>query len=142
MKFNTPSSDSCVFSATLPNVSAFSPAGTQLVVDVGGFVSLFTLDNRGKSVNANGSVLLRLNPSVRDSGTRSITFTGGEVPIRVRLRGNLAGEWRNEGVDPSADARKISIIMPVSVQLNGVNYSNIITTSYSAKAARTGRLKF
>jgi hypothetical protein len=143
MKFTGGGRDTCSVTGVLPALPAgFNPAGLAMRIDIGGAQVDFTLDAKGRARNDNGSVMLRLKPSVRNATTNQAEFTGGDVTFTAKLTGGTwADDWADEGADPAANATSTPMTLKVQVTLNGTLYVSDVQTTYSAKAGSAGKFK-
>jgi hypothetical protein len=116
--------DACSISGTIPNVTAFSPAGQAISLDINGVQVGFTLDGKGRGSNAQGSILLK-----QKSGTVSFVAT--------LKSGSWTGIWN---LDPTQSATNAPTLMNVSVDIGTNSYVATVKTKLSAKAHIGGKL--
>jgi hypothetical protein len=143
MNFDSGGRDTYSISGVLPALPAgFSPLGKQLQIDLGGALVDFTLDEKGRGRNENGSITLRLKPSVRNMTTTQLEFMGGDAPFMAKLaRGTWADDWTDERANPSADASNTPMVLKTKVTLNGTVYIADVLTIYNAKAGKYGTFR-
>jgi len=112
----------------LPLAASFKPLHQRVILDVGGVVQSFELNEKGRSRN-NAGVFY-----VRRKSTVGVTFT-------ARLwMGTLAAALTDEGL-VNADLQKAALTVPVTIVIGGVRYQANVPQSYSAKTGQWGRTK-
>lgn len=143
-RFDTEGKDSISVAGVLPDFPAlFDPAGLALVIDVGGAVRAFTIDGKGRGKTADGSAQLVLKPSKKNKQNKKVEFLGGPIAFKASLKkGTWAATWMDEGINPDEDAKNSARTVAVDVTLNGVIYTESVSTQYSAKAQKNGKFKF
>jgi len=144
VQFSIAGKDSITLAGVIPNLPAlFDPSGLAIVFNTGGAIRAITLDGRGRGKTADGSAQLALKPSVRNKATKKVEFLGGPVVFKASLKkGDWKAVWTDDGINPGADAKNANLPMTVDVTLNGVIYTETITSLYSGKADKNGKFKF
>jgi hypothetical protein len=142
-RFDFPGKDAASIAGIIPNLAPlFEAGGKSLLLDIGGNTVVFTLDEKGRGKNTQGSVMLKLKPAKRNKTTKKLEFQGGPVAFSAKVRNvDWADEWLDDGFEPGADAKKVPQDMAVELWLDGKVYTATVTGSYTAKAEKGGRLK-
>jgi len=143
MKFDAASKDSCSANGILPALPVgFDPNGATASINIGGASATFVLDGKGRAKNASGSFTLKLK-RVRNKTTKKSEFPGGDAPFMLKLsKGTWSDDWRDEGVDPTADAKNAALPITVDLAFGGRVYTATADSLYSGKADKSGRFKF
>jgi hypothetical protein len=130
--FSNHSHDSITVSGVIPGVAkGFVPAGVVFSIDVSGATQSFTLDSKGKSKTANGTLALKLPHSKQG-------FPGGSVPFSVKLiNGAWAAGWN---MAPSDAKSSTPVTLAVNVGFLGQEYATTVTVSYFPKT-KNGKFK-
>ncbi len=132
--------DSCRVAGTLFLLPAgWDPEGKQMIVDVGGVESRFTLDRRGRARSELGTLRLRL-PRHGDA-FRGGVFRGGSVSFRLCLKGDLANEWVDEGVLGDSDEAGARVALQVSFTIDGRRFASEAGARLDVEAGRVARLR-
>jgi len=144
VRFFVPGFDSFSVSGVLPNLPAlFNPGGLALVLNSGGAIRAITLTEKGKGKLFNGNASLTLKPSVRNKTTKNSEFLGGNVIFKATLKnGDWKSVWTDDGINPDTTVKNASLPMTVDVTLNGIVYTETVTTLYNGAAQKSGRFKF
>lgn len=125
--FAKPDRDAVSLSGAVQLSSGFTPNGKAVVLDVGGQVFNFTLDDKGNAVVAEGKFSLKQKT--------------GRAEFKARLKnGDFQGSWVDEGV-VDGDFKKEPLEMDVALTIDGVPYGGTVQLEYSAKAGRLGKAK-
>jgi len=120
----------------LPLADGFQPAGKEFVMNVGGAVRSFVMDDKGRAKTTTGS--LKLKPLKRKkSDTTSTLKTSFAVLLR---REDLAADLLDEGLENTTQKNK-SVNINVGVTLDGIDYQKLVPQKYSAKQGKSGRTK-
>lgn len=122
--------DKVLLTGTLPVVDGFLPSAAVMIVDVGGVVRRFALDEKRRFKDETTRFKLRLKKQKGQVISQDAKFT-----LKI-LRGNFANEYLDEGLFSNAtiaDATP-SHQIPVSVYFEGVHYRTNYSVAYSAKA--------
>jgi PKD repeat protein len=140
VKFTSGGHDSSSISGVIPGLpKGFDPTGQVLVLNIDGASVSFTLDSKGRGKGANGSISLKLKPSLKDPKTKKLVFQGGNVTFAAKIQnGTWAATW---GLDPKATSTNVSLSMPATIVLGGNTYVATVTTNYSDKAGVSGKFK-
>jgi hypothetical protein len=122
--FNGGGHDACALLGSLPNLPAgFIPAGQQVVLNVGGASTTFTLDSKGRGKSAQGVIALK--PS------------NGTFAAKLQ-HGTWAAAWN---FDPNTSTQNSPWEMSVTLEIGGNTYAATATTTYSAKAQVVAKFK-
>jgi PKD repeat protein len=140
VKFSAPSHDTVSVSGTIPNLpKLFDPTGQTLIVNVSGASVTFTLDSKGRGKTAQGSIALKLKPSVRNKATSKMEFQGGNVTFTLKLQhGTWAAAW---GMNSASTVSNSPMPLDAQIQLAGNTYDAPVTVQYSGKAHVSGKFK-
>jgi hypothetical protein len=143
VNFNASNKDACSVSGVIPGIAAgFDPIGIILSLDIGGAKVTFVLDAKGRGKNAQGSIALKLKPSMRNKATKVITFLGGDIAFKAKLaKGSWTTAWSNEGIDPAANKTGTPMSLLINVDLGGTLYGIVADVLYSSKAGNSGKFK-
>ncbi|MCY3020656.1 MAG: PKD domain-containing protein [Planctomycetota bacterium] len=137
-RFDQPGHDSVAVSGVIPSLPAlFDPKDKAVTIDIGGATHDFRLDGKGKANAQDGSFQLKMK-FTRNKTTKKLEFRGGNVPFTATVKGALADDWLDEGVNPSVDSKKQNLSVSVDLWLNGRVYTASLNTLYSAKAGQCG----
>jgi len=144
VRFTLTGKDSLSISGVLPNLPAlFNPGGLALVLNSGGATRSITLTEKGKGKSLTGSAALTLKPSVRNKTTKKSEFLGGNVVFKASLKsGDWKSVWLDDGINPDVTVKNSNLPMTVDVTLNGVIYTETVTTLYTGTATKAGRFTF
>ncbi len=127
--------DVCVVEGVLHEIPAgWHPQGKMVIVDVGGVEASFTLDGRGRARTNLGSLRLRLP-------RRHGEFAGGAVAFRLRLKGDLANEWVDEGVLGDSDESGSTVRLRVEIVIDQQRFTADLNTLLQVEAGRFARLR-
>jgi len=137
--YNASGHDSCSISGVVPNLPAhFDPKGVSVVIDAGGAKRTFTLDAKGRAHSTDGAFQLKLKLT-HNKTTKKSEFLGGNAPFKATLsKGTWTGAWADEGVNPAASGKKISLNVTVDLTFGGRVYESVIDTSFNSSAGKTG----
>lgn len=125
--FGKPGKDAVSLAGAVQLSSGFTTNGKDVVLDVGGQVFNFTLDDKGNDEIAEGKFSLKLKT--------------GRAEFKARLKnGDFQGSWIDEGM-VDADFKKEPLEMDVALTIDGVPYGGTVQLEYTAKAGRTGKAK-
>ena len=126
--------DAISVSGTLSIPDGFNPAGSKVLLDVGGISRVFILNDRGKRTN--GTDALKI----------SLKFTHGKVAAQtakytVSLRnGDFASTLEGSGLVNATVAKK-SVSVAISMIVNQTALTKLQTMQYSGKAGKSGAAK-
>lgn len=125
--FGKPSRDAVSLAGALQLSSGFTPSGKAVVLDVGGQVFNFTLDDKGIGEIAEGKFSLKQKT--------------GRAEFKARLKnGDFQGSWLDEGM-VDGDFKKEPLEMDVALTIDGVPYGGTVQLEYTAKAGRSGKAR-
>jgi hypothetical protein len=128
--------DSCSVSGFIPEIPAdWDPSWAAVSVSVGGVKEELQLDARGRARAARGS--FRIQPARRGKGTGP-----DGAPFTLRMRGNWAEEWLDEGIGPDDDEVGASRDFEIEVILDGVKHSARVTAIVDSRAGRGARVRY
>ena len=128
--FKSPGKDKIMVKGTIPTPVG-STAGVVVVLDVGGASQAFTLDKKGRARVGGNTFALTGKPK------------NGQVKYAIQLKkGAFAAALADEGMGGTADAKKQTRSVLVSVTFGGTLHVKFVTLSYTAKAGKTGIAKF
>jgi plastocyanin len=127
--------DSIAASGVLPVPTGLPIGGQRIVVDIGGVVRSFTLDQRGAARAGNDSFQLRVR-----SVQGSVLDQSAKFSVTLR-RGVFSPLLEDEGLLGNSDLRAVLRTVPVVILFNRQVYQVDQTQFYSATAGRTGRTK-
>jgi hypothetical protein len=124
--------DSCSLAGVIPNLPAgFNPTGQTLTLNIGGAIVSFTLNSKGSAKASNGTIALRLKPSVRNKTTKQTVFQGGNVQFAARI---LGGTWASTwGLSPTATGKNLPMPISVTIGLGGNSYMATATAKYTPR---------
>jgi hypothetical protein len=137
VKFSSGSHDGCSVTGIIPGVPAhFDPTGQTLGLNIGGAIVSFALDSKGRGKSPNGTLSLKLKPSIRDKTTKKLDFQGGNVTFTAKIKnGTWAATW---GLSSSTTAENMPVT--VTITLGGNNYLANATVKYTP-AKGSGKFK-
>jgi PKD repeat protein len=129
-KFGTSGHDACSVTGIIPSLSAhFDPTGQTLALNIGGAIVSFTLDSKGHGKAADGTLTLKLKPSVRNKTTKKLDFLGGNVQFSAKIKsGTWASVW---GLDPNASGKNLPMNIVITIGLGGSNYQVTAAVKYT-----------
>jgi len=115
-------------------------AGNALITDVDGAAETFTIDakNKGKV----GKSTLALKGKFKKNSAGQLALLSGPVSLTAKLSGAFVGQWADDGIDPTKDAKKATIHMTVDFTLNSVTYTGETAPILTGKANKGGSFKF
>ncbi len=119
-----------LLAGVLPTTPDFDPTGLSVVIDVGGVVRAFTLDEKGKSKIGYDQIALKL---VRKSGV----VLGHQVTVKI-ARASLAADLADEGL---IDATVTNEPRSVQVRVATAGTDNAVQSPlvYKAKQGKSGK---
>jgi len=130
LNFAKPASDSLSLSGTLIVPSGFTVAGAQVVITVGGISNTFTLDAKGSSKSATGSLKI------------GVKGTGTTAKFSMKLnKGDFAAQLADEGLVGTADVKDKSVQVAASVAFASATYQKVQSQLFSAKTGKSGASK-
>jgi hypothetical protein len=119
----TSAPDSLRLRCVIPALPAgWTPQGQEVEVDLGGVNAVFVLDRKGRARSPVGSLRLKLK-------RRGGAFVGGMAPLDLRLRGDFANEWTDEGLERDVDEPRQVLDLEVRVHLEGTTYAKDVPAS-------------
>ena len=118
--------DKIALKAEVPLSTSFDPAGKTLTLDVGGALTSFTFDERGKAVITEGASKLKYRKNT-DSGL---------LVAKIKI-GSYASAWADEGLTDETVIDK-SVTINVTVTLDGSPYSANKQMLYRARQGKKG----
>jgi PKD repeat protein len=126
--FKATGRDSASLSAAIGSPpAAIRLSGTPITVTIGGVGMTFQLNAKGQASSSNGTV--------------SVKPAHGTLQIKGSFIGlSAATVWSAYGMT-SSTVRNVAISMPVTVSLNGTNYSDTKSVRYTARAGTSGKFK-
>lgn len=133
LKFSTQGHDSCSISGSFPSLTAsFNPTGQTLVLNISGASFTFTLNAHGQGKSSTGDrFTLRIKKPRKNAKTPptspAVTFSAG------LQHGAWTAAW---GINPSVNATRQSMSLPVDILLGGNTYSSTTVLSDTAKSNR------
>jgi hypothetical protein len=113
----------------------WEPDGLDVLVSAGGAEAHLTLDRRGRG--ADGSAVLRIGLP-RSRGV----FPGGDVPFSLRLAGDLAREWLDEGVNPWEDEAGTLIPFETRIEIGGGSFEAVVDARLDSTAGGEARFVY
>jgi hypothetical protein len=129
LHFSCGGADSIRITGALPGVNTSTIAGKTVVLNVGGVIRTFMLDERGK---ADRGALLIKQPNRN---------WGGYAKLTVKLtRGSFAGTLADEQLT-NQDISKAPRVVPVLLILHQAVYMTRYPVTYTARAGQGGRAK-
>ena len=138
LNFTKPNADSLSLTTKI-NLSSFTNViqltGASLVVNVGDVKMPFTLDNKGRSIGANGACRLAYTKPTRTKmGFWTLTATYG--------KGNWRAQWANYGLDNASHKSPGAVVtLPVMVLVGNKIFIAEPTLHYTATMNKTGLAK-
>jgi hypothetical protein len=131
LSFSKPNADSCSLTANIVLPNGFTTAGKSMTLDIGGAQSSFTLDAKGKGVNAQGSCGFKFNKK-----------TGGWT-ISVKLaKTNLQDAWEDDGLaNTTLPKTGTSVTLTVAVLVDDEAFAADRTLLYKTTAGKSGSAK-
>ena len=135
LNFSKADADSITLSGKIPVPDGFSAAGREVVVDVGGVVAPFLLDEKGKSKREGAQMKLTVKAS------KGIVLAQ-DAKLAIKLsKGNFSSSLADEGlVDATLDDAPVQVRAEVTVDA-ARKYPIDRTLLYRAKAGKTGSAK-
>ena len=130
LNFAKPASDSLSLSGTLIVPTGFAVAGAQVVVTVGGISNTFTLDAKGGSKSATGSLKI----GVKGSGTTA------KFSLKLS-KGDFAAQLADEGLIGTADVKDKPVQIAAIVSFASATYQKVQSQLFSAKTGKSGASK-
>lgn len=123
-------------SGVLPAPANLPAAGQTVVVDIGGVIQSFTLDDKGMATTGSlNNIKLRVKTTKGMIATPLAKFT-------VQFsKSSFAGKFADENMDGSVDASGAARTVQVVVLFNGAMYSTVRNVIYSAKAGKSAAAK-
>jgi hypothetical protein len=124
--FSKSGSDSFRLSASLALPKSQSLDGTNAMLNIGGAMTTFRLDARGRASNVQGTFVLR---------------PGAPARVTANARGgNFNSLWVADGL-LNSNTRATKITMPVTLSIGSNTYSGFRVLTYNAHAGRAGTAK-
>lgn len=128
--------DSCSVSGFIPALPAsWDPSWATVSVSVGGVMEEFQLDANGRASSARGSFRMQLARPGKSAGPDGTPFT-------LRLRGDWAEEWLDEGIGPDNDDVGAERDFVIEVLLDGTRHSTRVTAEVDSRAGKSARVRF
>jgi hypothetical protein len=113
--------DSCELTGSLGALPAdFNPTGAVVALNLNSVSSSFTLDSNGAAKSA--------------AGTFSLSRKNNAWLFSARLQGSFSAQW---GLSNETDTQAC-YVMPVTLTINGVDYTTSKSVKYSSRAKRGG----
>lgn len=124
--------DNVVLGALVPVPAGFGVSGRLVIVDVGGIVRTFVLDDKGKAKSDGAEVKLgvKTKKGVVAAQTAKLTF---KAP-----KGNFDPKLADEGI-VDADVDQPDMGLRVEVHVDAQLYARVVTLSYKATHGKTGK---
>jgi PKD repeat protein len=131
LSFSKPNADSCSLTANIVLPNGFTTAGKSVTLNISGAQSSFTLDAKGKGVNAQGSCGFKFNKK-----------TGGWT-ISVKLgKTNLQDAWADDGLaNTTLPKTGTSVTLTVAVLVDDEAFAADRTLLYRTAAGKSGSAK-
>jgi hypothetical protein len=140
VKFSASGHDGVSATGIIPKLpKLFDTTGQTLSVDLSGATATFKLDGKGRGKSAQGTIALKLKPSIRNKTTKKLEFQGGDVQFALKLHnGSWAAGW---GMSSTVSAANAPMTLNATIQLGGNTYVAPVSVQYSAKANVGGKFK-
>ena len=132
----TSNADKVSCSGLLPAPANVLAAGQTVVLDIGGVIQSFTLNDKGMATT--GSLN---NIKLRVKATKGIIATPQAKFTAQFSKGSFAGKFTDENMDGSTDASSAARTVQVIVLFNATMYTTIRNVTYSAKAGKSAAAK-
>jgi len=131
VNFKKTNADSCNLVAKIALPTDFATDGKSVSVDIGGADSSFTLNTKGKGLNAQGNCLLKFNKKT------------GLWKATVNLRkANLQDFWADEGlINTTTGKTGIYVTVTSALLVNDEGFAADRTLRYKANFGKTGTAK-
>lgn len=134
LSFAKAASDSVQLQALVSVPDGYSPTGDRVVVDVGGVVRGFVLDEKGKAKTDTEQVKL----AVKKSGG---VVLAQDAKLTVKLKkGSFADQLVDEGL-VDATVQKVPVEVDVEVDAAAKPRKKRVALTYTAKQGKTGSAK-
>ncbi|HVR73690.1 MAG TPA: hypothetical protein VMT52_05135 [Planctomycetota bacterium] len=128
--------DSCSVSGLIPALPAsWNPSWATVSVSVGGVMEEFQLDASGRASSARGSFRIQLARPGKGAGPDGTPFT-------LRLRGDWAEEWLDEGIGPDDDDVGAERDFVIEVLLDGTKHLTRVTAEVDSRAGKSARVRY
>lgn len=131
LHFDRSGKDSMTIRRKIPVPAGFSPAGTELAVNVGGVERTFTLDANGAGASGDASIQL-----VFKTVGGVVAKQTGEWFLKV-TKADLASEFANEGLLDETNAAK-PVLIEISATLGGKTTTQSWDPLYTSTAGEHG----
>ena len=123
--------DSAGLTGSLPIPAGFSPAGEEVIVDIGGVIKNYTLNDKGAASNG---FKLELKGKKDNVPAQNAKFT-------LKLsKGNFSSLLTDEGLT-NADAKNLAATVPVIVLFNEQMFTKDQAQIFNAKKGKVGTTK-
>jgi len=130
--------DGLALRGALPLGAGFSPAGSRVVISVGGALHEFVLDEKGRATSEeldSGKFRLRVKRKKR-------AVVPGPARFDLTLKSaDLAADLADEGLTTDRRQKKEPRAATVLVLFDGHTYEATVPLNYTAKAGKTGKAK-
>jgi len=137
LDFDDAGRDSVSVTGLLPVDAGFQPLGSKVVVDMGGVVREFTLDEKGRSAPP-GTASFRIALKFQSG----LVIGNPAALFKAKVaRSDLAALLQDEGLRGDATVAKVPRDIPVTVYFDGAGYSGVKPLLYTAKAGKAGKAK-
>lgn len=135
LNFAVPGRDSIGLAGTLPVPAGFAPSGKQVVVDVGGVIESFTLDEKGRAVSTKGALKIGIKRVKKAVLAQTSKF-------QLKLLGSeFSKALADEGLTATETVVKQPREITVNVLFNNTLFRKLQPQTYSAKAGKSGTSK-
>jgi PKD repeat protein len=133
LNFASPQSDSLGISGTLPVPAGFSAKGQTVLVDIGGIVRSFVLDEKGGSPKGSDAFKVAFKAKKGVVAAQTAKFA-------LKLtKADLAADLADVGLEDADLSAPVSV--PVALYFNGQMFQKNVGLSYKAKQGKTGSAK-
>jgi hypothetical protein len=134
LNFKKPASDGIQLQALVAIPDGYSPTGDPVVVDVGGVVKSFVLDEKGKAKTDTEQVKL----AVKKSGG-AVLAQDAKLTVKFK-KGSFAAELADEGL-VDATVEEVPVEIDVVVDAAAKPRRKLVALPYTAKQGSSGRTK-
>jgi PKD repeat protein len=135
LNFVKAASDSIVLSGTLPLPEGYMPMNQKVGIDMGGIVTVFPLDVKGRSKTASNAFKLSYKSKRGVVAAQTAKF-------QVKLsKGAFVSELIDEQLTAAQDQKNVTRTVIVNVYFNLTTYRAQRTLIYSSKSGKSGSAK-
>jgi len=76
-----------------------------------------------------------------NKSTKLLEFAGGPVPFKLRVNGNFAAFWADEGIDPTTSSKALPMNLDIDIGFFGNVYTANVPAKYTGIAGKGGKFK-